>query len=204
MWLCICKCGNATVVSSCNISKTKSCGCIGSPDLIGKRFGKLVVIKKTARRIATRIVWQCLCGCGTTSFATTGNLVSGHKKSCGCLNRNPDREAAIYSKLYKSIKRLHKKKGGEETTLVTLKEFTQLSKQACTYCGMPPSRDAEDSLTDTLIQVSGIDRVDSSLGYIQENTVSCCTMCNRAKTDHSLADFKEWAIRLSNSQFVKR
>lgn len=204
VWLCTCnKCGNETVVNSGNLQKMKSCGCVGSPNLTGQRFGKLVVIKKTARRVATRIVWQCLCDCGTVSFATTGNLVSGHKKSCNCLNRHPDRESAIYSKLYKSIKRLHKKRGGEVATLVTLREFTQLSKQACAYCAAPPYRYVEDSLTDLVIQVSGIDRIDSSLGYVQENTVSCCTMCNGAKTDHSLVDFKEWAIRLSNSEFVK-
>ena len=38
---------------------------------------------------------------------------------------------------------------------------------------------------------NGIDRVDSSLGYTKENTVSCCYVCNKMKNDSTLDLFVE-------------
>lgn len=49
-------------------------------ELRGKKFGKLKVIK-----MLPDCKWLCECKCGNTTIATTGNLRSGHTKSCGCL-----------------------------------------------------------------------------------------------------------------------
>jgi hypothetical protein len=57
-----------------------------SIDLCGKRFGRLVVVEKTAKRIHSYVVWKCLCDCGNESFVKTGDLNSGNTKSCGCLS----------------------------------------------------------------------------------------------------------------------
>ena len=48
MWLCRCDCGNEIVVLSGNLLKgnTKSCGCIQRNDLIGKRYGKSLVVER--------------------------------------------------------------------------------------------------------------------------------------------------------------
>lgn len=57
-------------------------------DLIGKRFGRLIVIEKG---IPTRgehgTVWKCKCDCGNEKYVTTGNLNGGTVRSCGCLRR---------------------------------------------------------------------------------------------------------------------
>jgi hypothetical protein len=39
---------------------------------------------------------------------------------------------------------------------------------------------------------NGIDRVDNSKGYILGNCVPCCSWCNRAKADGTLAKFMDW------------
>lgn len=49
-------------------------------DLMGRKFGKLTVIK----RINTRR-WLCECECGNQKEAVTSDLVRGNAKSCGCL-----------------------------------------------------------------------------------------------------------------------
>lgn len=51
IWLCQCDCGNFTTASGNNLRKknVKSCRCLKSQDLIGKKFGKLVVIKDTGK-----------------------------------------------------------------------------------------------------------------------------------------------------------
>ena len=56
-------------------------------NLIGKRFGKLTVIKKTGSRKTGQSIWLCLCDCGTTTQVDIGNLGRNHTKSCGCLRQ---------------------------------------------------------------------------------------------------------------------
>lgn len=46
---------------------------------------------------------------------------------------------------------------------------------ACFYCGDTPAR--------------GVDRKDNSKGYLLENAVSCCAVCNQAKMDLPLDVF---------------
>lgn len=53
-------------------------------DLVGKRFGKLLVIEKTDERYNNGVVWKCICDCGNEFFAPTGALNAGMKVSCGC------------------------------------------------------------------------------------------------------------------------
>jgi 5-methylcytosine-specific restriction endonuclease McrA len=43
---------------------------------------------------------------------------------------------------------------------------------------------------------SGIDRKDSSKGYILSNVVSCCFTCNKAKGTMSEKEFLEWIDRI--------
>lgn len=82
---CICECGNKIITRSNGLKtgNTTSCGCIHSPSLIGKRFGKLTVIKETLSEISQR-KWECLCDCGCRTVVTSYVLNSGHTTSCGC------------------------------------------------------------------------------------------------------------------------
>ena len=61
-------------------------------DLTGQRFGRLMVIRATDQRYrcgkGSQIIYECLCDCGNTFFARTGQLTrkdSRQKRSCGCL-----------------------------------------------------------------------------------------------------------------------
>ena len=57
-------------------------------DLVGQRFGRLVVIEKETKDIPKtskpRVWWKCKCDCGNTVIVTTTRLVTGVTKSCGC------------------------------------------------------------------------------------------------------------------------
>lgn len=50
-------------------------------NLIGQRFGNLLVIEESERRNG-RIAWLCLCDCGEKSNPTTTNLVRGNSTRC--------------------------------------------------------------------------------------------------------------------------
>ena len=55
-------------------------------NLIGQRFGKLVVIEESKRRRHEgRACWVCQCDCGNTTIVETKHLRNGETRSCGCL-----------------------------------------------------------------------------------------------------------------------
>lgn len=57
-------------------------------DLTGQRFGRLAAVRPTERRQQTFVIWECLCDCGKTHYVTSGNLIHGKVKSCGCVKPN--------------------------------------------------------------------------------------------------------------------
>ena len=58
-------------------------------DLKGDRFGSLVAEQVTRR--GGKRAWLCICDCGGTTTAITGNLLHGFVTSCGCKKRKADR-----------------------------------------------------------------------------------------------------------------
>ncbi len=57
-------------------------------DLIGQRFGRLLVISKGGSTKANKTLWVCQCDCKSPlRQIPTGNLRSGVSTSCGCLTR---------------------------------------------------------------------------------------------------------------------
>lgn len=55
-------------------------------DLVGEKFGRLLVLSKTDKRdVSGNVVWMCLCECGNIAEIRTSNLKNSHAQSCGCL-----------------------------------------------------------------------------------------------------------------------
>lgn len=84
---------------------TKSCGCLNDEqrhkpssqrkDLIGLRFGKLVVLERGPNIIIEsneqKSTWICRCDCGNIIRVRQRNLLKGITKSCGCLGSKYER-----------------------------------------------------------------------------------------------------------------
>lgn len=109
-WKCQCECGNTCIVAGAHLKNghTQSCGCLqrekvieknrnNNSNLIGQRFGRLVVLKATEERKNDDIMWECLCDCGNIHKVRTSSLKNGHTVSCGCYR------SEIASKTYKAI-----------------------------------------------------------------------------------------------------
>lgn len=106
VWHCHCDCGNEVLIDVRKLKRGTAldCGCSsikGRTDLRGKRFGKLVVISQTGRCGPAGYYWLCQCDCGGTVEAPSRQLLSGYRKSCGCLSHPPRKqyEGAIFQNL---------------------------------------------------------------------------------------------------------
>jgi len=54
-------------------------------NLLGQRFGRLVVIAQAPTMRYSR--WRCACDCGAVCVTTSSMLRQGYTRSCGCLQR---------------------------------------------------------------------------------------------------------------------
>lgn len=57
-------------------------------DLIGQRFGRLVVFNRANSNKHGQVMWLCKCDCGEAKIIRADILKSGRIKSCGCLKHN--------------------------------------------------------------------------------------------------------------------
>jgi hypothetical protein len=73
-------------------------------------------------------------------------------------------------------------------------EFKKLTKQNCIYCGSEPNKISymrNRELKYGYYKYNGLDRLDSSVGYIIDNIVPCCQRCNFMKMKMLKDEFLE-------------
>lgn len=168
-------------------------------DLSGQQFGGLRVISLHGSRTSSggaRWVCECVCGAKVTIASTT--LCSGRAVSCGCKKRRLRVDTPQANILYRRCQYWAKRRGLEFR--LSFQAFLAKAQQPCHYCGtlprqfaVPGRRDGRES------GYSGIDRVDSTTGYTDENTVPCCKICNIAKRDLQVSEFREWVRRIGRT-----
>lgn len=89
-WRCVCDCGNEKIADSQLLrqGRISDCGCGVTSRLVGKRFGRLTVVRDSGKRLerCKNILWECKCDCGNTTYVLTSNLVTKYNRtvSCGC------------------------------------------------------------------------------------------------------------------------
>lgn len=102
VWVCKCDCGNTKNVPAANLNAGRilSCGCLKQEsdrkpknnhiDLIGQKFGHLLVIKRDSSDQRGEAKWLCQCDCENESIISvlSSNLRTGHTTSCGCERRS--------------------------------------------------------------------------------------------------------------------
>jgi len=176
--------------------------------LEGKRFGRLLVQRFVMRDRFGAAMWECMCDCGNTVTIRSNSLTSGNSLSCGCLQKDAvaerakkDTGEAAFRNVYNSYKCRAERKGLAFS--LADQEFKSLTTDECFYCGAPPQNTKKSGYENGDYIYNGIDRIDNSHGYELSNCVTCCRLCNRAKADLSLSDFKilvdKIHARLNNS-----
>lgn len=190
-------------------------------DRKNKRYGKLLVTEHKGKDKRGKHLWLCKCDCGGEKVVVGDNLSSGKSKSCGCLKKEflskkgnqfglyKDRQVAMLKVQYSHLKRRHKQ-NNMSGNVINFHRFKELSKLPCKYCGVPYSKEIEDRLNESknkkrlsneVLKINGIDRIDSNIGYTVENSVSCCKYCNFAKHTMSEDDFYKWIKKVYDYNF---
>lgn len=166
-------------------------------ELIGKKFGKLTVqtllgyvSKPYGKKTIHEPVYSLLCDCGNTTTLKRVDFKYGNTKSCGCLrneivyerfanNRSVSDIVFYKNQIMNSyIRRANSK---DREFKLTYEEFDTLLKGNCFYCGVSPSTPYVYQRKNVELLYNGVDRVNPSLGYTLENSVSCCKTCNFLK-----------------------
>lgn len=87
-WLCRCECGGTRLVTTAYLTggRVTDCGCGKSPDLTGKRFGRLTVLGRSDRRgsrgARTTPLWECRCDCGEITYKAADTLTNPDVSMC--------------------------------------------------------------------------------------------------------------------------
>lgn len=223
-FLCQCDCGNKRVVSgnALRSGNTKSCGCMPHrlKEETGKRYGELQVLKMVTASPVAKFLCRCDCGRETIVRGTSLRKKTMPTRSCGCINAQrmgvynrangkwlPSGEASFRELKRRMQKTAHKRRlewGLSE------KDTKTIMKQNCVYCNIPPSQSV---LTPTLKRhrekrngdfiYNGIDRIDNTMGYTNNNVAPCCYICNRMKSSMTVKDFLSHidTIHLSRTKF---
>lgn len=190
---CKCDCGKICQVAGSNLRKnngTKSCGCNRwygnrAVDLTGQKFGHLTALNATELRLRKNIVWSFQCDCGNIKNLPAGEVVSLKTTSCGCRRKNLDREDQAWRNAFRRSLKLSDSYGDCDLDFDFFKET--VSKN-CFYCNKPPRTPVRDGKIIIGYRV-GMDRIDSNLGYLKNNIVPCCEICNRAKSDKTIYEW---------------
>lgn len=192
-YLCKCDCGNEIVVDSNSLCRgnTKSCGCLNlvphnKLNIIGEKYGKLLVVKEVGRTKTGKIKYLCKCDCGNEKVVVINELRRGDTKSCGCDTYRKGASSFAWKggvndlnlPLYETYanKLSYAEKTRENTTKLA---GYSLLEVRCAYCGkwfVPNRRDVISRIDSLEGRSSGERRL-----YCSDNCKKACPIFNQKK-----------------------
>jgi hypothetical protein len=164
-------------------------------DLCGKKFGLLSVVSFSHSHVLPsgqkRAMWNVVCDCGSSNVISSSNLKV--TTSCGCLkkeglNKKPFGIASFNAK-YSQYVNSAKKRGFIFD--LSKDQFRKIIEQPCFYCGQEKFTKTQQKNCNGYFESNGVDRIDSNKGYLLDNCVPCCSVCNKMKLDLSVDKFYE-------------
>ncbi len=74
---------------------------------------------------------------------------------------------------------------------INIDKFKNITNKQCEYCGGYSDSDIDE-------QFCGIDRIDSSMGYVVDNIVPCCYICNMMKASLTYDEFTNHVKKIAH------
>ncbi len=192
------------------------------PPLEGRRFGRLIVLRRTKERWFGKVVWRCRCDCGREILTTTGSLNVGDRLSCGCY-----RTKYFTAKEKSAAKREWMRQNWIRVGKDPRRWVTQLLNRArkrAAKLGLAYDLDVDDLLPlPEICPVFGValdystgtkgrgpranspalDRFDNTRGYVKGNVWIISNRANTLKSNAPLEEL-EMLVRLLRSQTIIR
>jgi hypothetical protein len=201
LWLCECKCGaiKKVVTSYLKCGLSKRCQSCGSKQTwVSRKKNKytaldslIVAQRYNSGEASTKLAREYQIRASTVlKYVKNHGFKARTIQEHGTRRRKPPGISG-FNRIYKYYKKGAKYKYRE--FFLSKEQFRGLVEKPCFYCGSEPYNKAITSAG--VFTYSGVDRVDSGVGYILENVVPCCTVCNRAKSDMSFDNFIWWIER---------
>ena len=184
-------------------------------DLVGERFGSLVVTSRAENSRTGKTMWLCQCDCGEKKVIFATSLTRGLTRSCGCLNKSVAMERMRKHQL--SGHRLYRiwTDMKKRCTNPSCKSFANYGGRGIKVC---PQWENNFQLFYTWSLLHGysdnlsLDRIDVNGDYHPDNCrwVDKLTQTNNCRTNHYLTfdgktqSIAEWARELGVSDSVIR
>lgn len=137
--------------------------------------------------------WNVECtNCGSVSCKETSHI--NKTKRCRYCHQMKKGETGC-NRLFDTYRR--HAKSAKRDFLLDLKQFQQLTSSNCYYCNATPSKIIGNNNSNKISHwgdyvYNGIDRIDNFLGYTINNCVPCCEICNWAKSNRGVDEFKQY------------
>jgi hypothetical protein len=149
---------------------------------IGDKWGSWTIVDYpyASKKILLR------CECGEERWRALANMAKTKEQKC----RKCSQDFSGSKKTYYMVKsRANTRKISFD---LTYEEWLEIAAEPCFYCGSEPA----NVIGRYKFVYNGVDRVVNWDGYWVGNCVACCKICNRAKSDMSLAEWDEWLGRI--------
>lgn len=220
-WLCKCICDKEIEILTSNLLRKKnhptSCGCkfrlskkYNFKDLTGLKFGKLTVIDRSSEFSKTRgALWNCQCECGNLIKLASNCLTSGNNITCG--NKSIHSNSSIrcgeisYSHINSIKQNAIKRNLKYEVTPEYLWNLFLQQNKKCPLTGDVLVFTSENNASATRnLTTASLDRIDSNLGYIQDNVRWVHKTINKMRSNMTDEQFLSWCTKCCLNQYQNR
>lgn len=176
----------------------------------GQRFGCITVVSKSfppdGQYSQQARWWLIKCDCGHRKVVYSNELVGRKWISCGHDCKFPRINELPFGE---SEKRAQYSKTKDEAIKngyifeLTIDQFHLVVSEPCAYCGVANSKKLglnrnKKHPNRHVYKCNGIDRIDSSKGYVDGNCASACKYCNWAKNSQTVDQFKDHITKIYN------
>lgn len=151
-----------------------------------------------------------ICKCGNMQFYRIANAKKvrkchlcyrkEHLKKLSKINKIQYGESS-FNRIYRRYKTDAKRRNLEFN--IDKEKFRSLIDSNCFYCGIKPSSIQKADNNNGEYIYNGIDRKRNDVGYIEDNVVSCCSICNRMKWMMTDEEFLNKCNEIYSNQLEK-
>jgi hypothetical protein len=183
--------------SKCSRSRPK-----GKRDLTGQVYGHLKVLSKNEDRSTKEQYWNCQCVCGNETIVRHSHLTTHTVRTCGCShvvtqNKHPHWKGV--GKLSGALwLQINKSAAKRNLPISITKEHAWdlflKQKEKCALSGVALKFNTSLRIRDG---TASLDRIDSSMGYVEGNVQWVHKVVNVMKQDLSDLEFVEWCKLIS-------